>query len=178
MAPKILKLDSIPLVDRSARMAGARRIFEETAPTLASLSVDARETFYRKYFGIYLETPEFFYLAVEQDFVLGYLAGAPQTLPLHFELNPYLENFRAEIEGHSPAHLHLNLTAAARGMGLGSSLISSFTRDLEQTSPIPSGVHVVTSRDAENVRFYLKNGFEKIKEAGSLLLMGKDLQTP
>jgi ribosomal protein S18 acetylase RimI-like enzyme len=178
MAPKILRLDSIPLADRSARVEGARRIFEETAPTLASLPADARQAFEQKYFGIYLETPEFFYLAFEHDFVLGYLAGAPQTLPLHFELNQYLEKFRTEIEAHSPAHLHLNLTAAARGMGLGSRLIAGFIQDLSKMLPAPPGVHIVTSTDAGNVRFYLKNGFEKTKEAGSLLLMGKELKSP
>ncbi|MBU6154524.1 MAG: hypothetical protein KGP28_09510 [Bdellovibrionales bacterium] len=173
MAPQILTLDSISLVDRSARMEGARRIFEETAPTLASLPADARQAFQQKYFGIYLETPETFYLAVEHDLVLGYLAGAPQTLPLHFSLNPYLEQFRTEIQSRYPAHLHMNLTAAARGMGLGSRLISEFVKDLSMMRPAPSGIHIVTSRDAENVKFYLKNGFQKTNEAGKLLLMAR-----
>jgi hypothetical protein len=175
MAPRILRLDSISSTDRRARLEGAKLIFEETAPTLASLTPDARKTFEQKYFGIYLETPGYFYIALEQEKVLGYLAGVPNTLPLHFVLNPYLNQFRAEIETCFPAHLHMNLTAAARGMGLGSKLISGFTQDLEKTSSPPTGVHIVTSKDSENVRFYLKNGFEKTKEAGNLLLMGKDL---
>ncbi len=174
MALQLVTLDSISASERSERINSARLIFEETAPPLSSLSPDARQAFFQKYFGVYLATPESFYLAIEQGFVLGYLAGAPQTLPLHFSLNPYLEQFRTEIESHYPAHLHMNLTAAARGMGLGSRLIAEFMTDLGKRAPAPRGVHIVTSKDAENVRFYLKNGFGKAKEAGTLLLMGRD----
>jgi GNAT superfamily N-acetyltransferase len=175
MEHEILRLDSIPSPDRPERLEEARLIFEETAPPLTSLSPDAKKAFEHKYFGIYLETPGSFFLACDRKQVLGYLAGAPETLPLHFALNPYLEQFRAEIEDHFPAHLHLNLAAAARGAGLGSKLIDRYVRDLLRQQHGPSGVHVVTAKDAENVGFYLKNGFEKTRVSGKLLLMGRSL---
>ena len=175
MPLEILKLSSTPPSEQPALSAGARRIFEETAPSLRTLSAEDQLRFERKYFGIYLENPEWIFLAINSGQILGYLAGAPLTLPVHFSLNPYLERFRSEIEQDFPAHLHLNLTEGARGMGLGTKLISRFLFELRTLEPFPCGVHIVTSPDSENVRFYLKNGFERTKQSGNFTLIGKHL---
>ncbi len=175
MPLEILKLSSTPPSEQPALSAGARRIFEETAPSLLTLSAEDQLRFERKYFGIYLENPEWIFLAINSGQILGYLAGAPLTLPVHFSLNPYLERFRSEIEQDFPAHLHLNLTEGARGMGLGTKLISRFLSEVRTMDPFPCGVHIVTSPDSENVRFYLKNGFERTTTNGNFLFMGKTL---
>jgi len=150
----------------------ARKIFEETAMGFSSLDSQAQANLNHRYFGIYLETPDCVYFALEGKNVLGYLVGAPSTLEIHFRLSPYLEEFRQEIDLRFPAHLHLNLTQSARGKGVGSKLIQTFLADW-QTRIEPRGVHIVTAAGDRNVGFYLRNGFREVDQRGKRLLMGR-----
>ena len=81
-----------------------------------------------------------------------------------------------------PAHLHINLTSAARGHGLGGRLIAALEENLRSTG-VP-GLHLVTDPHARNVSFYRKNGFTHAVErplttsdghTAPLLLLGKEL---
>jgi len=158
-------------------VAQARVIFFESAGNPLFSSIADRDRFQNRYFDSYLSTPDLFFLATREQKVLGYLAGAKQTLGVHFELNPYLEDFRSLIEADYPAHLHINLSALARGAGIGSNLISAYESYLRSIGV--KGVHLVTSSSARNVSFYLKNSYAPLKEAEwngkTLLLMAKPL---
>jgi len=76
-----------------------------------------------------------------------------------------------------PAHLHINCAPEARGLGVGTFLMAHFLQKLRANKI--TGVHIVTSPDAENRHFYTKNGFnfELIRawKERPLLFMGSDL---
>jgi GNAT superfamily N-acetyltransferase len=174
MKPTVVTVSQIPESKSSSLLDQARSIFIETSKGYERLSDPERVSLERRYFGAYLDHPKTFYLALNEEKVMGYLAGAEKTLPLHFKLNPYLLNFKTEIENRFQAHLHLNLTRSARGQGLGSGLIEAFESELRK-SRTARGFHIVTAKGAENVNFYLKNGLTEIQSRGNLLLMGKAL---
>jgi GNAT superfamily N-acetyltransferase len=62
-----------------------------------------------------------------------------------------------------PAHLHINLAPAFRNRGIGARLIAAFA-DRAAAAGAP-GMHVVTARDARNVRFYARCGFAELGTA-------------
>ena len=139
-----------------------------------------RSQFRYKYLDWYrIHHPELLYLAVTADAEInGYICGTPNTRqsPELFELHPWLEELTAQCESF-PAHLHINLTEATRGMGVGSQLIEVFENRLKSLKV--AGVHLVTSPSARNVGFYKKNGynFESVFHWKNvdLLFLGKQL---
>ena len=174
---RIHSLKSAPPEATQHWLTQARRIFFETAGNPSFASESDRARFQERYFDSYLITPDLFFLAIQDQKILGYLAGAKKTLDSHFDLNPYLSPFRQVIENTYPAHLHINLSATAQGGGIGSHLISTFESQLK--SLCVTGVHIVTSISARNVSFYRKNHFNPIEQTEwnekTLLLMGKQL---
>jgi ribosomal protein S18 acetylase RimI-like enzyme len=162
---------------RTALEAAEAIFFESSSKKVFSDEAE-RLRFRERYFGVYTDRdPEWFLLAHDDHAsVLGYLAGAPDTREEHLALNPYLGGFRREIVLY-PAHLHINFSPEARGLGLGSLLISEFERRLKDHS-IP-GVHLVTGATERNVGFYNKNGYleaSRIRVGSSeLVLLGKRL---
>ena len=58
-----------------------------------------------------------------------------------------------------PAHLHVNLAPQFRNRGIGAMLIEAFAADAHRAGA--KGMHVVTSADARNVRFYERVGFRE-----------------
>lgn len=163
-------------------------VFWETANTATFDDAESRRRFIRKYFDYYWEeAPELFLLAGGvgdpaaggvRSAVLGYICGVADTgrHPDLYELSDHLPLFEDLYERY-PAHLHINLTAASRGQGLGGRLIAAFEGRL--SAP---GLHLVTDAGARNVSFYRKNGFtdEFTRRLGGpdgpeLLFMGKRL---
>lgn len=65
---------------------------------------------------------------------------------------------RARIRSGYPAHLHVNLSEEARGMGAGRRLVDAFVTDLREQA-IP-GLHVYCG--VKPVGFYLKTGFQEL----------------
>ena len=173
MDPQTLSLRHLPDSECGDIIREAERIFFETAPDLSRFTPEERSRFQYKYFGIYLETPESFFVTKQGSRITGYLAGATETRPLHYELNPYLESFKDQIESSFPAHLHINLHSDARGQGTGSALLQAFCSYLSEHNV--SGVHIVTGKDARNAGFYSKNGFLTLATRGPRILMGKSL---
>jgi ribosomal protein S18 acetylase RimI-like enzyme len=153
-------------------------IFYETSAKSDFKNQQERIDFEWKYFRSYLENPDLVLFARRQKKILGYLVGTLATTPEHFVLNPYLFEFKSEIDHRFPSHLHINLTEDARGLGIGSRLISAFENRLREAGSF--GVHIVTSATARNVHFYSQNGFESIQTAekgdSKILLMGKRLK--
>jgi GNAT superfamily N-acetyltransferase len=88
----------------------------------------------------------------------------------------YFQAFAAAC-ARFPAHLHINLTEAARGGGIGARLIEACAADAAAAGL--SGIHVVTSATARNVGFYRRNGFHEVDSAerngNRVVFLGREL---
>jgi GNAT superfamily N-acetyltransferase len=157
--------------------AGIDRVFFETAPAAPSAE-PARTAFHDLWLGQYLRhEPHLCHVALDTDgAVLGYLVGCliDPAASERFAMLSYFQAFAAACR-RFPAHLHLNLTAAARGQGLGPRLIDAFAADVGAAG-LP-GLHVVTGAAMRNVGFYERNGFLSIastpRGAGEVVFLGR-----
>jgi GNAT superfamily N-acetyltransferase len=90
--------------------------------------------------------------------VIGYLAGClenPRLNALFGDLG-YYQAFAPHCASY-PCHLHINVAAEARSLGVGAALIEAFAA---QVAGIKApGLHLVTNEGARNVRFYERCGF-------------------
>ncbi len=127
-------------------------IFFEASNTKSFASEEARAAFRERWFGRYLaHYPQWAYVAQTPDgTVAGYLVGAAGE-PSGFD------DFGSAAQAF-PAHLHVNLAPQFRSRGIGAELIEAFVADARRAGV--KGVHVVTSADARNVRFYERVGFK------------------
>jgi ribosomal protein S18 acetylase RimI-like enzyme len=138
-------------------------IFFEASGTKTFADDAARAAFRERWFGRYLsQFPQWAYLALTPDgTVAGYLVGALAA-------------------ARFPAHLHVNLSPAFRNRGIGAALIEAFAADAAQAGA--KGIHVVTSADARNVRFYERVGFHPrartTVNGRELLFLGRRLDDP
>lgn len=90
--------------------------------------------------------------------VLGYICGVADTRA-HAELYRVAAHVPIfdDLYTSYPAHLHINLTAASRGLGLGGRLVESLSSAVAAAGA--GGIHLVTSPGARNVSFYRRQGF-------------------
>jgi ribosomal protein S18 acetylase RimI-like enzyme len=139
-------------------------IFFEASNTKAFPSEEVRAAFRERWFGRYLtQHPQWAFVALAADgSVAGYLVGALNE-PSGFD------DF-AGVAVEFPAHLHVNLAPAYRSRGIGRKLIDAFAKDAVQAGA--KGIHIVTSADARNVRFYERAGFS---EQARTSVNGRDL---
>lgn len=155
-------------------LSGAEAVFWETANTSQFESPAERSAFQWRYFGYYaLHAPEFFFVAVaegaeptseptfdstSEPIVLGYICGVADTRS-HAELYRVAAHVPIfdDLYGSYPAHLHINLTAASRGLGLGGRLVETLSSAVAAAGA--GGIHLVTSPGARNVSFYRRQGF-------------------
>jgi GNAT superfamily N-acetyltransferase len=119
-----------------------------------------RERFKVRWLGRYLEhyLESFFVARNTGDAVVGYLAGCledPRKNPLFSDLG-YYQAFGPLCASY-PAHLHINVAADVRNLGVGAALIAAFAAQVSQRR-LP-GLHLVTNEGARNIRFYERNGF-------------------
>lgn len=165
--------------DRDALIGALDAIFYETAP-LAPAQEPARAEFHDLWLGQYLRhEPELCWVALDSGGnVTGYLVGCwdnPVGSPRFSRLD-YFDTF-AEAVARYPAHLHINLTVAARGKGLGAQLVARFAAATEHQG-LP-GLHVVTGAGMRNLRFYERIGFRRIastrRGGGEVVFLGHDL---
>jgi GNAT superfamily N-acetyltransferase len=104
-------------------------------------------------------------LLVAQDpsgVVAGYLVGAledPAEQERFADIGYFRGPFRALCRRY-PAHLHINLAPAFRSRGIGARLIAAFADAAADAGA--RGMHVVTARDARNVRFYARCGLAEL----------------
>ncbi len=147
---------------RARYLSGAEAVFWETANTSQFESPAERSAFQWRYFGYYaLRAPEFFFVAVAEGaepIVLGYICGVADTRS-HAELYRVAAHVPIfdDLYGSYPAHLHINLTAASRGLGLGGRLVETLSSAVAAAGA--GGIHLVTSPGARNVSFYRRQGF-------------------
>jgi GNAT superfamily N-acetyltransferase len=128
-------------------------IFFEASGTKTFADEDARSAFRERWFGRYLaQHPQWAYVALSGDGrVAGYLVGAVDE-------GSGFEDFAAAAADF-PAQLHVNLAPQFRNRGIGAILIEAFAADARRAGA--KGMHVVTSADARNVRFYEREGFRE-----------------
>jgi ribosomal protein S18 acetylase RimI-like enzyme len=150
-------------------MAALDAIFFESSNTKTFASHEARAAFRERWFGRYLEQyPSWCFVAQATDgTVAGYLVGSLDE-PTTFD------DFGSAAQAF-PAHLHVNLAPQFRSRGIGADLIEAFVRDARAAGV--KGVHVVTSADARNVRFYERVGFKPrattTTNGGELVFLGR-----
>jgi GNAT superfamily N-acetyltransferase len=154
---------------QTPRLAAALdAIFFEASNTQSFASAVQRQAFRERWLGRYLRSdPQFAQLAFSQaGELIGYLVGSidePRQSGLFADI-AYFVAF-GEMTRRYPAHLHVNLAPAYRNRGIGGLLIDAFITDAKRAGA--PGVHVVTTADAANVRFYNRNGFVELARIGS-----------
>lgn len=146
---------------------GIDAVFFEASNTRSFADEAARRAFRERWLGRYLRCdPTFAYLALDgTGSVAGYLVGAidDPARAERFRDIAYFESFR-ELTPRFPAHLHVNLAPDFRNRGIGTRLIEAFIADARAAGA--PGVHVVTTAEAANVRFYERNGFQVAGRTG------------
>ena len=163
----------------SSAFASVVEIFFESSTRKAFKNDIDKAEFQWKYLDFYQEYfSDYFFVAHKDENVLGYIAGSPITNGLNdlWKCLPHLELFHDLYEAY-PAHLHINLGAMSRGLGVGSELLKKLEFQLKDDGI--SGIHLITSKDARNVTFYLKNNYtyqvERSYQSHPLLFMAKSL---
>jgi len=146
-------------------------IFFESSNTKSFASSEARAAFRERWFGRYLsQYPQWVYIAQDAEgAVAGYLVGALDEASA-------LDDFAAATRSF-PAHLHVNLAPRFRNRGIGADLVDAFAVDAARAGA--RGVHIVTSADARNVRFYERVGFRPqartVVNGSELVFLGRKL---
>lgn len=130
-----------------------------------------------KYFENYFENNLPVFYATSGDEVLGYILGDLKTNESYYlKTFPYYENLKSEIQNY-PAHLHINCDPSSQGRGVGSLLLAHFENFCAQNDA--QGIHLITSKEARNVSFYLKNSYQVLTpfdyKGVSLLFLAKRL---
>jgi GNAT superfamily N-acetyltransferase len=169
----IHRLTELP--DWRRRLRQLDPIFFEASLTKTFADDVAREAFRERWLGRFLDRwPGLAHVAVTPDgAIVGYIVGAhadPARSADFADVGFYAH--LGELTPHYPAHLHINLAAEARGLGIGSALIDAFVADVRGAG-LP-GVHLVTGRHSRNRSFYARNGFEEIAGldwAGTAIVM-------
>ncbi|MEL6422147.1 MAG: GNAT family N-acetyltransferase [Pseudomonadota bacterium] len=144
-----------------------RGAYRETARTILceAITPSARPPTCRQtdwlcdvYLERYLEQfPRWCRLALDGSTVVGYLVGAPvPPLTEHGLAGQHQSSVFRDLWPRYPAHCHINLTAAARGRGIGTDLVRAFLAHCRAEHL--AGAHVVTGAGARNVGFYLRCG--------------------
>ena len=174
--------------DRENLLPAIDAVFFEASSIKTFADEGARASFRHRWLGLYLDIwPEFVLLAREATSagvggaVAGYLVGCPTdpAMDRRFDDIGYFRSFAAACAAY-PAHLHINLAPGYRGRGIGGALVDAFAAQAHRAGA--SGVHIVTSKDARNVRFYRSCRFDVIDEApwraGAVVFMGRRLDSP
>lgn len=155
-------------------------IFFSSSSRQSFADEEERRAFRERWLGRYLvhERAHGFAALAPDGSVIGYLVGSladPARTALYSDI-AYVRDFAA-VTPLFPAHLHINLAAASRGLGVGSRLLTTFVSHAAARGAL--GVHVVTSRGVRNVGFYNRNGFHERASAPSdgrdVVLLGRSL---
>lgn len=155
-----------------------KNIFLE-ATSLTLDSEEEKENSFKKWTDYYIDQhPEWIYLAIKGGHCVGYLMACPDSLGATnlFENFHSYKTFEDQFS-QFPAHLHINTHKSLRGQGIGRLLIESVCNELQIKNR--EGLHIVTTPDAENIKFYEKLGFSYQLQRNfkdfKLLFMGRKL---
>jgi GNAT superfamily N-acetyltransferase len=153
------------------------RIFHDSALKQNFANSAERQSFHWRWLGYYrdCEPSNFFVARTQNGRYAGYLAGSLDTQALLKDPNLFSDlNVFAAYYPDFPAHLHVNVEREAQHHGIGRALVEEFFSRCKQKNI--RGLHVITSQEAQNFRFYQKCGFRPIAEKRlqdrTLLMMG------
>lgn len=140
-------------------------IFFEASLTKTFPSEAERAAFRERWLGRYLgQLAALAHVACEgggRGRIIGYIVGShadPAQDARFGDIGFYRP--LAHLTPLYPAHLHINLAAEARSLGIGSRLLTAFVADA-RAAGLP-GVHLVTGRHSRNRNFYARNGFGEV----------------
>jgi GNAT superfamily N-acetyltransferase len=169
----------LDLPDPAAARPAIERIFFAASGTQTFANDTIRAAFRERWLDRYLDGERRqVWVALHDGAIIGYLAGSLQDPARsgRFADLAYYETF-APLTERYPAHLHINLDAAARSHGTGSRLVEVFCGDV-QDAGLP-GAHLVTGKGARNVAFYERLGFLErgvaLSNGREVVLLGRDL---
>lgn len=178
---EICRWDQLASTPERDRLIGdIDHVFFSSSLRQSFASAEEKVEFRERWLGRYLEHfPQHAWVACDESRrVVGYLVGSlddPARDPLFADL-PFFAYF-GTLTARYPAQLHVNLDAARRGRGIGARLVDAFVAQARAAGA--PGVHVVTTRGARNVGFYLANGFTErgaLKRGDAeLLFLGRAL---
>lgn len=168
------------LTDRRVAVAEVERVFFAASGTKAFANDAAREAFRERWLGRYLthDAGHVFVALNGAGRIVGYLVGCldDPARTARFSDIGFFADF-APLTARYPAHLHVNLDEAARGLGVGGLLVEAFCGQVRDAG-LP-GVHVVTGKGVRNVRFYERLGFLQRGAAAfnghEVVFLGRDL---
>lgn len=146
-----------------SEILAVNNIFFESSGKKQFPSKKEKEEFQYKYLDFYkVFYPHYFFVLCDEKPV-GYTCGVPEILKAKklFEITQHLHAFK-EMYKELPGHLHINMAAESRGKGLGTVLINQFEKALIKDKI--KGLHIITSPNARNCTFYLKNDFNIHKQ--------------
>jgi GNAT superfamily N-acetyltransferase len=174
---KIVKIDDLS----NDELSEVIKIFFQTASVHSFASSEDKELFMYRYFGYYQEHfASLFYIAIVDDKPVGYLCGSLTSFTDNdlLKLQPQIEFFEESCKAY-PAHLHININPEFHGRGIGQQLVANFVSYLEGKEV--SGLHIITTPKARNVKFYQRCGFDfeivKLVNQTELLFMGIPINT-
>jgi GNAT superfamily N-acetyltransferase len=164
----------------AATEAEITAIFFETSATQSFADEATRAAFRERWLGRYLaHDGEHVWVALDEDgAIVGYLVGAldDPARTARFGDLAFMGAF-ADVTAKYPAHLHVNVTARARGQRVGEMLVERFVA-VVRAARLP-GVHVVTGCGVRNVGFYNRLGFEErgslATPTGAMVFLGRDV---
>jgi ribosomal protein S18 acetylase RimI-like enzyme len=169
----ILNYEHPHVVNLSVREQ-VRDIFFESSSKKDFKNQEEKDSFRWKYLDFYLtHYSEFAWVALSQKKVLGYVIGMPLSSdPNLYEIQPHMKKFENLFSEYG-AHLHINCHADARGMGVGSKLVTHLIRKLKDHHI--HGLHIITGLESRNKEFYRKLGFDFECEREGMTFMGKKI---
>jgi ribosomal protein S18 acetylase RimI-like enzyme len=155
---EIKKLSDLDDDEKIKALESIEEIFFISSSKKDFESTEKKNLFFKRWCGDYQTFyPKEFFLAYEEDKLLGYLSGCSDSLRAQDELNVPGYSIFQDLFNNFPAHLHINFHPDARGKGLGSLLVNHYIKVLRKNGV--KGVHLVTSPEAKNVSFYDRLGF-------------------
>ena len=130
-------------------------------------------------------------LMVDGETPVGYIACAPRFDEWERWMGPYIERIRAMSDAYGeragrevdmyrayareyPAHLHIDILAEYTGGGNGTRLMTRLT-DRLRADGVPGVMLGVSASNEGAIRFYRRNGFERIDGDGQGMTMGRRL---
>lgn len=149
-----------------------REIFFEASSIKKFKDRKAKDLFFHRWCGQYLERyPAHFFVATENNKVLGYSCSHPDSLKAIEEFQIPGQEVFSKLYQEFPLHLHINCHTDSRGKGVGRGLIE---RQCELSS---KGMNIITTPSSQNYGFYKVLGFDKEVKGNyngdDLLFMGK-----
>ena len=157
-------------------------IFYETSGIKTFKDLKHKSDFCYKYLSFYyLHYPEYFFIMLDGEDVLGYICGVLNSNECE-ELFTKVSHYKifADLYESYPAHLHINCHRLSRGHGVGGKLLNHFVAKIKSDNDC-SGVHIITGPEARNVSFYSKHHFSNISvrsfNNSDLLMMGRQFNS-